>query len=147
MEKREYQELVRNTTPKPRRMTHSILAFLSGGIVGAASEVIRALLVNYYHFKDVDAVSMVIFILIIGACFMTSFYDFDKLVIKFKAGLIIPITGFAHSIQSSALDYKKDGLVTGLGANFFKLAGSVILYGIVSAFIFTILKVVFLWLV
>lgn len=147
MEKREYQELVRNTTPKPRRMTHSILAFLSGGIMGTASEVIRALLVNYYHFKDVDAVSMVIFILIIGACFMTAFYDFDKLVIKFKAGLIIPITGFAHSIQSSALDYKKDGLVTGLGANFFKLAGSVILYGIVSAFIFTILKVVFLWLV
>ena len=143
MEKREYQELVKNTTPKPRKMTHSVLAFLFGGILAAMCEILRALLVNYYHFKNNDAVSIVIFVLIIGACFMTAFFDFDKLVIKFKAGLIIPITGFAHSIQSSAMDYKKDGLITGLGANFFKLAGSVILYGIVSSFIFAILKVVF----
>lgn len=143
MEKREYQELVKNTTPKPRKMTHSVLAFLSGGILAALCEILRALLVNYYHFKNNDAVSIVIFVLIICACFMTAFFDFDKWVIKFKAGLIIPITGFAHSIQSSAMDYKKDGLITGLGANFFKLAGSVILYGIVSSFIFAILKVVF----
>ena len=143
MEKREYQELVKNTTPKPRKMTHSVLAFLFGGILAAMCEILRALLVNYYHFKNNDAVSIVIFVLIIGACFMTAFFDFDKLVIKFKAGLIIPSTGFAHSIQSSAMDYKKDGLITGLGANFFKLAGSVILYGIVSSFIFAILKVVF----
>ena len=143
MEKREYQELVKKTTPKPRKMTHSVLAFLSGGILATLCEILRALLVNYYHFKNNDAVSIVIFILIVGACLMTAFFDFDKWVIKFKAGLIIPITGFAHSIQSSAMDYKKDGLITGLGSNFFKLAGSVILYGIVSSFIFAILKVVF----
>lgn len=143
MEKREYQELVKKTTPKPRKMTHSVLAFLSGGILATLCEILRALLVNYYHFKNNDAVSIVIFVLIVGACLMTAFFDFDKLVIKFKAGLIIPITGFAHSIQSSAMDYKKDGLITGLGSNFFKLAGSVILYGIVSSFIFAILKVVF----
>lgn len=143
MEKREYQELVKKTTPKPRKMTHSVLAFLSGGILATLCEILRALLVNYYQFKNNDAVSIVIFVLIVGACLMTAFFDFDKLVIKFKAGLIIPITGFAHSIQSSAMDYKKDGLITGLGSNFFKLAGSVILYGIVSSFIFAILKVVF----
>lgn len=143
MEKREYQELVKNTTPKPKKMTHSILAFLSGGILAAICEILRSLLINYYHLKNNDAVSIVIFILIVFACFMTAFFDFDKWVIKFKAGLIIPITGFAHSIQSSALDYKKDGLITGLGANFFKLAGSVILYGIVSSFGFAIIKVVF----
>ena len=143
MEKREYQELVKNTTPKHRKLTHSILAFLSGGILGSICEIFRALLVNYYNFKNSDAVSIVIFTLIVLSCFMTAFFDFDKWVVKFKAGLIIPITGFAHSIQSSSMDYKKDGLITGLGANFFKLAGSVILYGMVSAFILSILKVVF----
>lgn len=143
MEKREYQELVKNTTPKPMKLTHSILAFLSGGILGSICEIFRALLVNYYNFKNSDAVSIVIFTLIVLSCFMTAFFDFDKWVVKFKAGLIIPITGFAHSIQSSSMDYKKDGLITGLGANFFKLAGSVILYGMVSAFILSILKVVF----
>ncbi len=143
MEKREYQELVKNTTPKVRKLSHALLAFLSGGLMGSFCEIIRTLLVNYYNFKNDDAVSIVIFILIVGACVLTAFFDFDKWVIKFKAGLIVPITGFAHSIQSSALDYKRDGLVTGLGSNFFKLAGSVILYGIVSSFIFCILKVIF----
>ena len=143
MEKQKYQELVKNTTPKPKKMKHSIIAFLSGGIIGGICEIFRLIMVNYFNIKSSDVVSIILILLIFIACLMTSFFDFDKLVIKYKAGLIIPITGFAHSIQSSALDYKKDGLVTGMGANFFKLAGSVILYGIVSAFIFCIIKVIF----
>ena len=143
MEKYEYRELVNKTTPKPNKIGNTITAFLSGGILGSICEMLRALLVNYYDMKNTDAISIVLFLLIGGACFLTAFFDFDKWVIKYKAGLIIPITGFAHSIQSSAMDYKKDGLITGLGANFFKLAGSVILYGIVSSFIFCMLKVVF----
>ena len=71
-----------------------------------------------------------------------SFRFFDNWVTTCKCGLIIPTTGFAHSVSSSALDYKKDGLITGLGSNFFKLAGSVILYGIISSFILVIVKVI-----
>ena len=143
MEKQKYQELVKNTTPKPKKMKNSLIAFLTGGLIGMISEMFRLLMINYFNIKSDNAVSIILFSLIFFACFMTAFFDFDKWVTKFKSGLIVPITGFAHSIQSSALDYKKDGLITGLGANFFKLAGSVILYGIVSAFIFCILKVVF----
>ena len=143
MEKQKYQELVKNTTPKPRKLSHSGFAFLTGGLIGAVCEIFRSLMINYYNIKSNDAVSIILFTLIVLACFFTAFFDFDKWVVKYKAGLIVPITGFAHSIQSSALDYKKDGLITGLGSNFFKLAGSVILYGIVSAFIFCIIKVVF----
>ena len=65
----------------------------------------------------------------------------DSLFTKFKCGLIIPITGFAHSIASSIIDYKKEGLIN-IGSNTFKLAGSVILYGIVSAIILTLIKVI-----
>ena len=67
---------------------------------------------------------------------------FDKLVMKFKCGLIVPITGFAHSITSSALDYKNDGLITGLGGYLFRLAGCILLYGIIAAFFLAILKVI-----
>lgn len=142
MEKREYQKLVKETTPKPKKLCHAVLAFLTGGLLGAGCEIIKALLVNYYNFKETDAVSVILLLLIFSACLLTAFFDFDKWVVKFKAGLIVPITGFAHSMQSCAMDYKKDGLITGLGSNFFKLAGSVILYGVVSAFIFCIIKVV-----
>ena len=55
-------------------------------------------------------------------------------------GLIIPITGFAHSMQSAILDYKKEGLVYGFGSNMFKLSGSVILYGVVSAYVFGLIR-------
>ena len=59
-----------------------------------------------------------------------------------RCGLIIPITGFAHSMMSAALEYRKEGLVTGIGANIFKLAGTVILYGVVSAYIFGLIRLV-----
>ena len=68
---------------------------------------------------------------------------FDDWVCKVKCGLIIPTTGFAHSMTSCALEYKKAGLITGVGANFFKLAGSVLLYGIISSFFLCLIKVVF----
>ena len=67
---------------------------------------------------------------------------FDKLVTMFGAGLIVPITGFSHSTPSSALEYKKEGLVNGIGSNIFKLSGTVILYGIVSAYIVGIIKII-----
>ena len=91
---------------------------------------------------DVAAFLPISFLSFLLTCFFTCFCVFDKWVIKYKAGLFVPITGFAHSIASSALDYKKDGLITGLGSNLFKLAGSVILYGTISAFLLCVIKVV-----
>ena len=81
-------------------------------------------------------------IVILVVCVLTALGKFDNMVAKCKCGLIIPTTGFAHSVASSMLDYKTDGMVTGLGANFFKLAGSVILFGIVSAFFLIVFKVI-----
>lgn len=65
---------------------------------------------------------------------------FDTMVTKLKCALIIPITGFAHSMTSAAIEYKNEGLIMGIGANIFKLAGTVILYGVVSVYIFGILR-------
>ena len=81
-------------------------------------------------------------IFIFLATLFTSLGFMDSLVSKFKSGLIIPITGFAHSITSSILDYRKDGFVTGIGSNVFKLAGSVLLSGILFAFIMAIVKLI-----
>ena len=65
---------------------------------------------------------------------------FDICVTKLKSALIIPITGFAHSITSAALEYRTEGLVLGIGANIFKLAGTVILYGTVAVYIFGLIR-------
>ena len=74
------------------------------------------------------------------ACLLTSLGVFDKFVKIAKMGLIIPITGFAHSMQSAILDYKNEGPIYGFGSNMFKLAGSVILYGVVSAYVFGLIR-------
>jgi stage V sporulation protein AC len=74
------------------------------------------------------------------ASILTAFGVFDVLVAKIKAGLIIPITGFAHSMTSAAMEYKNEGLVLGIGANIFKLAGTVILYGVVAVYFFGLIR-------
>ncbi len=146
MEEKEYQQLVTKLTPKPKKLRNAIIAFASGGCVGILGEIINQVLQRSFSFNEADAIIWtVLFFVFIGSLF-TAIGFFDDWMSYLKAGLIIPITGFAHSITSSALDYKKDGLITGLGSNFFKLAGSVLLYGIIAAFILTIIKAVFLCL-
>ena len=142
MNKDEYQKLVKKLSPKEPKLKNALISFLVGGLVGFIGEVIVNILMESFGLARVDSYAWLAFILILFASFMTAIGKFDNLVAKAKCGLIIPTTGFAHSIQSAALDYKKDGFVTGIGANVFKLAGSVILYGIISAFFLILIKVV-----
>ena len=142
MDREEYQKLVISKKPRESRFQNALIAFLSGGSLGLLCEIISTLLVMRFGISKMVSYSIICLLMIMLASLFTSLAFFDDWVTKLKCGLIIPTTGFAHSVTSSALEFKKDGLVTGLGANLFKLAGSVILYGIVSAFFLCILKVI-----
>lgn len=122
------------------RIRNALLAFLVGGLVGLLGEAIIEILCHFFHISRSEASTFMIMIFIFVASLSTALGFFDKLVVKFKCGLLIPITGFAHSMTSAALDYKSEGPIYGLGANIFKLAGSVILYGVISAWIFGIIR-------
>ena len=141
MNKEEYKKLVKKLTPKEDKLKNIIVAFLSGGLVGFLAELLTEILINCYSFeRDIASIWVCITVIFFGSI-STALNFFDNLVSKAKMGLILPTTGFAHSITSSALDYKKDGVIS-LGSNFFRLAGSVILYGMVSAFFLALLKVI-----
>ncbi len=142
MNKDEYQKLVKKYEPKENKLENAIYAFLIGGMVGFIAEGMIILLIRFFSLSRLIAGAWTCLIIIFMASLFTALGFFDDWMTKSKAGLLIPTTGFAHSVTSSALDYKKEGLITGLGSNFFKLAGSVILYGILSAFIFVIVRVV-----
>ncbi len=142
MNKEEYGKLVKRLSPKEPKLRNAIVAFLVGGSIGLIGEFIVNVLMESFGLSRVDSCAWLAFILILFGTLMTALGIFDNIVTKAKCGLIIPTTGFAHSIQSAVIDYKKDGLITGIGANAFKLAGSVIFYGIISAFFLIILKVV-----
>ncbi len=140
MEKNEYLNLVKKVTPKEKRLKNSIYAFISGGLLGVSCLIIYKLLNIYIN--NQDSIIWTIIILIFISSLLTSLGFFDRVVKKAGCGLIVPTSGFAHSVTSSALDYKRDGLITGLGSNLFKLAGSVIIYGIISSFFLVLLKVI-----
>ncbi len=141
MEKREYKEIVDKYTPKEKRIRNAVVAFLIGGLMGVIGNFLVEAYSYYFNLSSKDASVFMIITLVFFGCFLTCLGFFDKWVNFAKCGLIIPITGFAHAMMSAALEYKKEGLVTGIGANMFKLAGSVIIFGVVSAYIFGIIRI------
>ena len=140
MEKKLYNKIVMNHKPKEHRLKNSIIAFLIGGLMGILGHFLLNLYSYYLDIPTSDAGVFMIITLIFISSLFTALGFFDKLVNFARCGLIIPITGFAHSMTSAAIEFKREGYVTGLGANIFKLAGTVILYGIVSAYIFGIIR-------
>lgn len=142
MNKKDYKQLVDKITPKEDRLKNGLIAFFAGGAIGAISELLLNLYAFYLNLPRKDAGVLVILTLIVIASLLTAFGIFDTVVMKLKSALIIPITGFAHSMTSAALEYKNEGLVLGIGANIFKLAGTVILYGIVSVYIFGLARLI-----
>ena len=139
-----YNDLVLKYTPKEDRLKNTIVTFLCGGILGSLSELLLRCYKIWFNIPRKEASVMVILSLIVIASILTAFGVFDTCVSKLKSALIIPITGFAHSMTSAALEYRKEGLVLGIGANIFKLAGTVILYGIVSVYLFGIIRLIFI---
>lgn len=142
MNKEQYKRLVKKHTPKENRLINAISAFFTGGILGVSAEGLTQILRRLFNLTILDATHWMIIIFIFLACLLTALGVFDKLVNLFKSALIVPITGFAHAVTSAALDYKQDGLIQGVGSNCFKLAGSVILYGVLSAFVLVIIGVI-----
>ena len=141
MEKNKYNEIVNRHTPKENVLYNTLIAFITGGLMGVLGELLIDAYTYYFSIPTSQASIFMIVTLIFVGCLLTCIGFFDKWVGFCKCGLIIPITGFAHAMMSAALEYRKEGLVTGIGANMFKLAGSVILFGIVSSFFLVLLRV------
>lgn len=142
MEKKEYKKIVDKYTPNEPRLRNAFIAFVIGGFMGVLGNFLVDAYSFYFDLSTKDASVFMIITLVFLGCFLTCLGFFDKWVNFAKCGLIIPITGFAHAMMSAALEYRKEGLVTGLGANMFKLAGSVIIFGVVSAYIFGLLRII-----
>ena len=142
MNKDEYQKLVDELKPKEPKLRRAIVSFRVGGCLGLIGQIFVFVLENSFGIPSKEAFIWLCITIIFLSSLLTSLGFFDNWVSTCQAGLFLPTTGFAHSITSAALDYRKDGLITGLGSNFFRLAGSVLLYGMVSAFFLGILGVI-----
>ena len=140
MESKKYQKIVDRNMPSEKKNINLLISFITGGIIGTFANFLIDLYSYFFHIPTLEAGGYMIITFVFFTCLLTALGIFDKLVKKTKMGLIIPITGFAHSMQSAILDYKKEGPIYGFGSNIFKLSGSVILYGVVSAYVFGLIR-------
>lgn len=139
MNKDMYQDIVNKYKPNEDKLKNCLKAFFVGGLLGLIGNFLVELYSSFGFPTSYAGVFMII-TLIFLACLFTALGFFDNFVKWARMGLIIPITGFAHSVQSAALDHKKEGLIYGFGSNIFNLAGSVILYGVLSAYFFGLIR-------
>ena len=142
MEDKKYKNLVAKHTPKENVLDNALIAFVVGGLMGILGQGLIDIYTYLFNISTSDASMLMIVTLIFLGCLLTCLGFFDKMVHFARCGLIIPITGFAHAMMSAALEYRKEGLVTGIGANMFKLAGTVIIFGVVSAYIFGLIRLI-----
>ena len=134
--------IIKEKKPKPK-VTNLIMAFIGGATVSVIGQFIIDMIVNYSDLSKSEAVAPMIIIIIFITCLLTGLGVYDKLATVFGAGLFIPITGFANSMCSSALESKHEGVIYGIGSNMFKLAGSVLVYGTVAAYFVGLLRFIY----
>lgn len=134
-----YGKYVKGFTPKPKYLLNSARAFAVGGTVCAAALWVQNRLIAI-GLPQKEAQTYVTIILITSAQLLTGLGVFDVIAKFAGAGVIVPITGFANSMVAPAIEYKKEGPVLGVGANMFKIAGPVIVYGIVTSTLYAVLR-------
>lgn len=131
--KENYLEKIKFFQPKQPFLINCVKAYIIGGFICMLGQVVQNIYIHFFDFTEKSATNPMIATLILIAALLTGFGVFDKLGQLAGAGTLIPVTGFANSMASAALEHKSEGLVLGIANNMFKIAGSVIVYGVVAA--------------
>ncbi|UVI32030.1 stage V sporulation protein AC [Paenibacillus spongiae] len=134
MSPKEYQTYAKNREPSRSIFRNCVRAFLVGGIICLLGQVITDFFVYAFHMSKTEAGNPTVAVLILISIVLTCLGVYDKIAQWAGAGTAVPVTGFANSMCSAALEHRSEGLVLGVGGNMFKLAGSVIVFGAVAAF-------------
>ena len=130
-----YQSIIEQKPVKRPVIKNAIFAFLIGGIIGIIAEGLITLYVKVFKIEVLMANSLMSMTIVFITSILTGIGVFDKIGQIAGAGTYIPITGFSNSMTSAALEGKSEGVVLGIMSNMFKLAGAVIVAGIVSSFV------------
>lgn len=136
MEKRIVKNVLEKNKIKRPIIKNAIKAFLVGGLIGIIAQGLLDLYMKVFELEESMSTSMMSITLVFIASILTGIGVYDKIGQISGAGTIIPITGFSNSMTSAALESKSEGVILGIMTNMFKLAGAVIVAGIVSSFVF-----------
>lgn len=145
-EQQNYQSFAKKREPKRPVLKNCIKAFVVGGGICAFGQILQFIYIKYFGFTEKTAGDPTAATLIIISILLTGLGVYDHIAQWAGAGTAVPITGFANTISSAAIEHRSEGYVLGVGGNMFKIAGPVIVFGVFSAFIISIIKLVFNYL-
>lgn len=136
---KEFQDYVEKISPKTNLWLQMSKAFIMGGMICCAGQFIVNMAMNQFGLDKETAASWCSMLLILVSAVLTGFNLYGGLVKWGGAGALVPITGFANSVVASAIEYKTEGQVFGIGCKIFTIAGPVILYGIFTSWVLGLL--------
>lgn len=137
----EYKVFAKAREPKRPVLKNVIRAFIAGGVICTIGQGLQMIFMKYFGFSEVTAGNPTVAVLIIISVLLTGFGVYDHLAQWAGAGSAVPVTGFANTVASAAIEHRTEGYVLGVGGNMFKLAGSVIAYGVFAAFLVALVKI------
>ena len=139
---KEYSDMAKKAWPKSPKLTNCLKAFLIGGFICFIGQVLMYLF-QKAGFNEQETKTLTSVVLIVLTAILTGIGVFDKIAKHAGAGTIVPITGFANSIVSPAMEFRSEGKILGTGAKLFSIAGPVIVYGTSAAFLYGIICYIF----
>ncbi|MFD2116293.1 stage V sporulation protein AC [Paenibacillus yanchengensis] len=140
---KEYQELAKTKEPERSIFTNCIRAFLVGGTICIIGQGVQEMFIYFMGMTREAASNPTVAVMILLSVILTSMGVYDKIAQFAGAGSAVPVTGFANSMCSAALEHRSEGLVLGVGGNMFKMAGAVLVFGTVAAFFIGIIYWIF----
>lgn len=140
MKKEQYQQLEQQVTPKPQYLKNIVKAFFVGGIICTIGQAVSLFYMTFFNFTEQTAGNPTVATMVFFAMILTGLGLYKKIGQFGGAGSAVPVTGFGNAVISAAIEHKSEGYVLGVGGNLFKLAGSVVLFGVVSAFFVALIK-------
>ncbi|WP_164669224.1 stage V sporulation protein AC [Virgibacillus doumboii] len=137
-----YQAFQKHREVKRPIVKNCIKAFFVGGFICFIGQIISTFYIYFFEFTEQTVGNPTVATLIFITMFLTGFGVYDRIGQFAGAGSAVPVTGFGNAVISAAIEHRTEGFVLGVGGNMFKLAGSVILFGVFSAFIISLIKTI-----
>ncbi|KKB72527.1 MULTISPECIES: stage V sporulation protein AC [Bacillus] len=138
----EYQQFAKEREVKRPVLKNCAQAFITGGIICLIGQAIQTFYMYYFNFTTLTAGNPTVATMIFISMLLTGFGVYDRIAQFGGAGSAVPVTGFGNAVISAAIEHRTEGYVLGVGGNMFKLAGSVILFGVFSAFVIATIKTI-----
>ncbi|MFZ7944616.1 MULTISPECIES: stage V sporulation protein AC [Bacillaceae] len=139
-QQRNYQALQQKHELKRPVLKNCIKAFWVGGLICVIGQAVSYFYIYFFNFTEQSVGNPTVATMVFFSMLLTGFGVYDRLGQFAGAGSAVPVTGFGNAVISAAIEHRTEGFVLGVGGNMFKLAGSVILFGVFSAFVVALIK-------